>query len=167
MPYIGSHVWKVRQAYGNKLLLLPGALVIVERDDSSILLMRRVDTGKWSTISGYAEEGAGFRQTAITELREEAGITANEQDLIPFATLSDPAYMAGTYPNGDQVQVFAHGFVIRTWQHIPNAEIDKSEVHELKFFKLDEAPYDRMDKVTKFELELYRVYLQTGEFQSR
>lgn len=164
MPFKGSYVWKVRQKYGHNLLLLPAASVIVERDDGAILLMKRVDTGNWSIIGGYAEENAGFRQTALTELAEEAAVSAKDEDLIPYASLSNPQTNTVTYPNGDNVHVFLNSFVVRKWQKLEQP-LDEAEVLELGFFKLDELP-ENIERVTQVEINAYKEYLRTGEFQS-
>lgn len=164
MPYTGSYVWKVRQHYGNKLLLLPAASVVVEREDGAILMMKRLDNGLYSIIGGYAEESAGFRKTAITELQEEAAILAKEEDLIPFATLSNPETMSSTYPNGDQVHVFVQSFILRKWQQL-DQQLDAAEVESLHFMQLDEITDDMIMSSTREELNAYRAYLETGEQQ--
>jgi 8-oxo-dGTP pyrophosphatase MutT (NUDIX family) len=166
MPFTGSYVWKVRQKYGHNLLLLPAASVVVERDDGAILLMKRADIGTWAIMGGYAEEGAGFRQTAITELEEEAAIKADEADLIPFATLSDPTEMHISYPNGDEVHPFVHSFIIRKWEKL-DQKLDEEEVTDLRFFSLDEITDDLMSSTTRMEINAYREYLRTDEFQSQ
>lgn len=166
MPFKGSHAWKVRQKYGHGLLLLPVASVIVEREDRAILLMKRKSSGLWGTIGGYAEEGDSFRSTAITELREEAAIQANEADLIPFATLSDPKKMRVEYPNGDKVQGFAQLFIIRKWQQL-DEPVDAEEVEELQFFQLDEIDPAILHPSIEAGLNAYKAFLRTGEFQSR
>lgn len=166
MPYIGSYVWKVREKFGNGLLLLPAASVVVEREDGAILMMKRVDNGLYSLIGGYAEEGAGFKNTAIIELQEEAALLANEADLIPFATLSDPQKMTGIYPNGDQVQVFTQSFVLRKWQQL-DQDLDIAEVESLEFMQLDEILSKELMPATREELTAYEAYRETGEYQVR
>lgn len=163
MPYVGSYVWKVRQKYGSGLLLLPAAGVIPEREDGAILLIQRTDTGKWATIGGYAEEGTGFLETAVTELREEGALAAETADLIPYASLSDPKIRSTVYSNGDKVQVFSQYFIVRKWQQLQETP-DRSEVLKLRFFSLDNLP-ENIDPVNKQEIEAYKRYLATGEFQ--
>lgn len=166
MPYIGSYVWKVREKFGSGLLLLPAASVVVEREDGAILMMKRTD-GNYSIIGGYAEEGAGFTDTALTELREEAAMEGAKSDLIPFATLSDPLKNTGRYPNGHEVQVFAQCFILRKWQQL-NQALDETEVVELLFIQPNEISDDMpMSDVTREELAAYKAYLETGEYQVR
>jgi hypothetical protein len=43
-----------------------------------------------------------FAATAIGELKEEAGLTVAEDDLIPFATLSEVELHTIIYPSGDE-----------------------------------------------------------------
>jgi 8-oxo-dGTP diphosphatase len=166
MPYIGSYVWKVRQKFGRGLLLLPAASVIVERGDGAILLMKRADTGLWSIIGGFAEEGMGFLDTALAELEEEAGLRAYRDDLIPFAVLSDPEKMRTAFANGDEVQIFTQSFVVRHWQKLDQI-IDKEEVAELQFMQLSEIADDTLHSITREEIAAYKAYLKTGDIQTR
>jgi ADP-ribose pyrophosphatase YjhB (NUDIX family) len=166
MPYVGSYVWKVRQKFGPGLLLLPAASVIVAREDGAVLLMKRVDTGLWSIIGGFAEEGLGFVDTALAELEEEAGLRATKSDLTPFAVLSHPKKMRITFANGDEVQVFTQCFVVRHWQELDQI-IDEEEVAELKFMQLDEITDDMLHSITREEIAAYKAYLETGDIQTQ
>lgn len=159
MPYAGSYVWKVRQKYGSGLLLLPGVFVVVEREDGEILLFERADTKKWAMIAGWAEEGAGFRDTAITELREEAAIAGDGADLVPFAALTTSL----TYPNGDLTQGYVLCFIIRKWRQLAQKP-DAHEVLKLSFFHPDRLPRGT-DGSTKQVVDAYKRYLDTKELQ--
>jgi 8-oxo-dGTP pyrophosphatase MutT (NUDIX family) len=89
MPYTGSYLWKLRQAVGSELVLMPGAMVALRRDDGAILLTQRADDGHWCLPAGAAEPGGSFARTAIEELREETGVEVAEEDLVPFGCLSE------------------------------------------------------------------------------
>ena len=89
MPYAGSYLWRLRQAVGNELVLMPGAMVALQRDDGKVLLTKRADDGSWCLPAGAAEVGGSFARTAVDELAEEAGIEVAAEDLVPFATLSE------------------------------------------------------------------------------
>lgn len=52
MGYVGSYVWELRQQVGSRLLLLPGAQVLVIRADGLILFQRRSDNGVWEFPAG-------------------------------------------------------------------------------------------------------------------
>lgn len=57
-----------------------GALVI--NNEGCILLGRRHDTGEWATPGGHVDEGESFEAAAMRELREEAGITGKDPQVI-------------------------------------------------------------------------------------
>lgn len=52
---------------------MPGAMVVLLRDDGHVLLTKRGDDGTWCLPAGAAEVGGSFAQTAIDELAEETG----------------------------------------------------------------------------------------------
>lgn len=101
MHYRDSYLWRLRQAVGSDLVLMPGAMVAVQRDDQRVLLTRRADDGTWCLPAGAAEPGGSFARTASDELAEEAGIEVSEHDLIPFGCLSEAEAHTIHYPNGD------------------------------------------------------------------
>ena len=77
MGFEGTTLWRVRQKVGTDLVLWPGASVMVVRDDGRVLMGRRLDNDRWAIPGGGAEQGSSFADTAITELREEVGLTAD------------------------------------------------------------------------------------------
>jgi 8-oxo-dGTP pyrophosphatase MutT (NUDIX family) len=66
-----SYLWRLRQAVGNDLVLMPGAMVALQREDGRVLLTKRADDGTWCLPAGAAEAGGSFARTAIDELAEE------------------------------------------------------------------------------------------------
>jgi 8-oxo-dGTP pyrophosphatase MutT (NUDIX family) len=163
MPtYEGSYVWEVRQQVGSRLLLMPGAQVLVVDRADRVLFQRSRDTGLWELPAGAAEPGGSFRSTAVRELLEETGLSVAEEDLVPFASLSEADLHTITYPNGDVLQCFALCFEARRWTG--DLVADPDEVLELGFF--DEPPAD-LHPPTRVVLGLYDEYRATGEFQAR
>jgi 8-oxo-dGTP pyrophosphatase MutT (NUDIX family) len=79
MAYKGSYLWQLRQLLGNDLVLMPGAMVALQRDDQRVLLTKRIDDGTWCLPAGAAEPGGSFARTAIDELAEE---TAHALELL-------------------------------------------------------------------------------------
>jgi 8-oxo-dGTP pyrophosphatase MutT (NUDIX family) len=55
---------------GHDLVLMPGAMVALQRDDLRILLTKRTDDGTWCLPAGAAEPGGSFARTAIEELAD-------------------------------------------------------------------------------------------------
>jgi 8-oxo-dGTP pyrophosphatase MutT (NUDIX family) len=149
---------------GNDLVLMPGAMVAVQRDDRRILLTKRTDDGTWCLPAGAAEPGGSFARTAIDELAEEAGIHVSESDLIPFGCLSEADAHTIHYPNGDVTHCFALCFLVRAWQGDPRP--DQEESSAAKFVDLH-APPESLHPPTAHALELLAAYLPTGSFQVR
>lgn len=164
MAYRGSYLWRLRQAIGNDLVLMPGAMVAVQRDDRRILLTKRADDGTWCLPAGAAEPGGSFARTAIDELAEETGVQVAERDLIPFGCLSEAEAHTIHYPNGDVTHCFALCFLARVWQGDPRP--DKEESTETRFVDLA-APPEPLHPPTTHALELLEAYLRTGSFQVR
>ena len=164
MGFEGSYLWQLRQTVGNRLLLMPGAQVVVVDAEERVLFQRRQDSGQWEFPAGAAEPGMTFRDTAVQELHEESGLRVDPESLVPFATLSDPAVHLITYPNGDQVHCFALCFEARTWTGDLSPGAD--EVQEASFFNPDDLP-EPLQPQTKVVWDLYRAFRATGVFQAR
>lgn len=164
MDYKDSYLWRLRQAVGNDLVLMPGAMVAVQRRDQRVLLTRRSDDGTWCLPAGAAEPGGSFARTAIEELAEETGIEVSERDLIPFGCLSEAEAHTIHYPNGDVTHCFALLFLARAWRGdaVPNGE----ESTEAGFFEL-KAPPEPLHTPTEYALDLLGAYLDSGSFQVR
>jgi 8-oxo-dGTP pyrophosphatase MutT (NUDIX family) len=160
--YEGSYLWEVRQQVGSRLLLMPGAQVLVVDDADRVLFQRSRDSGLWELPAGAAEPGGSFRSTAVRELFEETGLTVAEEDLVPFASLSEADLHTLNYPNGDVLHCFALCFEARRWAG--DLTPDPAEVQELAFFV--EPPTD-LHPPTRVVLELYGAYRTTGRFQAR
>lgn len=164
MGYVGSYTWQLRQHVGSELLLMPGAQVVVIDEQERILFQRRTDTGLWELPAGAAEPGASFRSTAAQELFEESGLRVEKDDLIPFASLSEPELHVITYPNGDRMHCFALCFEARRWTG--ELALAPDEVLEATFLPLA-APPAPLHPPTRSVLDLYAAYRSTGAFQAR
>lgn len=119
MSFIDSYLGRLRQKIGSELVLMPGAMVVPERDDGRVLLTMRADTGAWCLPAGAAETGGSFAKTAIDELADEAGLKVSVSDLIPFGCLSEAETHTITYPNEDVTHCFAMCFLVRRWVASP------------------------------------------------
>jgi ADP-ribose pyrophosphatase YjhB (NUDIX family) len=162
MSFEGSYLWGLRQKVGHDLVLVPGAAIAVQREDGKVLLVRRGDNGVWALPGGGAEIGGSFARTAIDELREETGLVAREEDLIPVACFSDAARHTLHYPNGDVAHYFSMCFLVRRWEGEPRP--DGEETLELRFADLEDLPEPFEGSTTRV-VELLRAYLRTGKFQ--
>jgi 8-oxo-dGTP pyrophosphatase MutT (NUDIX family) len=164
MAYRDSYLWRLRQAVGHELVLMPGAMVAVQQDDQRVLLTKRTDDGTWCLPAGAAEPGGSFARTAIDELAEETGIEVGERDLIPFGCLSEAEAHTIHYPNGDVTHCFAMCFLARSWEGRPRP--DRDESIEAKFVDLGALP-EPLHAPTGSALELLAAYLRSGSFQVR
>ena len=163
MPYEGSWLWRLRQSVGTDLVLVPGAVVVVEQADRRVLFIRRSDTEEWSFPGGAVEEDDTFVLAAMHELREEAGLEANENDLLAFASVSDPRWVRFAFPNGDEVHSFNLCFVLRRWAGEP--EPDGAEAIDVGFFDAAHPPAP-LSSLADRVLELHQSFTATGAFQN-
>lgn len=164
MAYVDSYLWRLRQRVEHDLVLMPGAMVALQREDGNVLLTRRADDGSWCLPAGAAEAGGSFAQTGIDELSEETGVTVAKEDLIPFGALSEAELHTIRYPNGDITHCFALLFLAKKWQGSPRP--DNTESTATAFAPLD-APPKPVHPPTACALELLQTYLDTGAFQLR
>lgn len=164
MGYIGSYIWSLRQHVGHRRLLVPGAQVLLVDDTGRALFQQRADNGLWEIPAGACEEGGDFADAAVREVKEETGLVVRREDLVPFATLSDPEIHTITYPNGDVTHCFGLCFTARTWSGELSPGPD--EVRQADFRPLDRAPQPLLPS-TAVVLEMYREFTATGRFQAR
>jgi 8-oxo-dGTP pyrophosphatase MutT (NUDIX family) len=164
VTYRGSYLWRLRQTIGHKLVLMPGAMVALERDDGSVLLTKRTDDDTWCLPAGAAEPEGSFARTAIDELSEETGIEVEPTDLVPFGCLSEAEAHTIRYPNGDLTHCFALLFLARRWRGEPSPNRD--EATGAGFFDLAALP-EPIHAPTDHALNLLSAYRQSGTFQVR
>jgi len=164
MAYVGSYLWRLRQAIGNELALMPGAMVALRRSDGEVLLTKRADDGTWCLPAGAAEPDGSFARTAVEELREETGVEVSEDDLVAFGCLSEAEAHTIRYPNGDVTHCFALCFMAEKWRGEPRP--DGEESVEIRFVERDSPP-DPIHRPTAHALDLLGAYLASGRFQIR
>jgi 8-oxo-dGTP pyrophosphatase MutT (NUDIX family) len=103
-PYSKDHTCefydRVRPFVGHDTLILPGAMVAVEREDGRLLVIQRTDTGEWWLPSGYMMLGENVASTAVREVEEETGIQIELGRIL--GVYSSP-YLLNQFPNGDRV----------------------------------------------------------------
>lgn len=165
VSFADSYLGQLRKRIGNDLVLMPGAMIALRRpSDGWVLFTRRADDGTWCLPAGAAEPGGSFAATAIGELKEEAGLTVAEGDLIPFATLSEAELHTIIYPSGDETHCFAICFLAEHWRG--NPQPDGEETTKVEF--ADPAnPPSPMHRPTAHALDLLNTYLRSGQFQLR
>jgi ADP-ribose pyrophosphatase YjhB (NUDIX family) len=102
LTFSESYLGKLRAKVGSGTILVPGARVIVKRDDGHVLIKHRSDFDIWGLPGGNAEQGEDLQSIAVTETLEETGVRIWK--LLPFGFGSDPAFETVIFPNGDVVQ---------------------------------------------------------------
>jgi 8-oxo-dGTP pyrophosphatase MutT (NUDIX family) len=164
MAFADSYLGQLRAEVGSRLLLVPGASLLLTREDGHVLLGRRTDMGVWAVPGGAAEPGGSFARTAVRELGEEAGVTVREADLIPFGTLSEAEVHTVTYPNGDRIHGFTICFTADVWSGEPVA--DGVEMSEIRFVDPSRPP-EPLHPTALHTLDLLQDFRRTGVFQVR
>jgi ADP-ribose pyrophosphatase YjhB (NUDIX family) len=78
-------------------ILLGCTAAIFDSTMSKILLIRRVDNGKWALPGGHFEPGESVAEACEREVWEETGLVAHVK------------YLVGVYSNPDRILVYADG----------------------------------------------------------
>ena len=132
--YMG-YIMNLRKYIGHEPLIGVGATTLVFNDRRELLLNLRSDTNTWGIPGGSMELYETIEETAVRELKEEAGISADKLELV--TVLSGKEYYF-EYPNGDKMCTVIVLFKVLNY----NGEIKVSdnESEELKYFSLTNLP---------------------------
>jgi 8-oxo-dGTP pyrophosphatase MutT (NUDIX family) len=113
-----------------------GGVVFRAHDGGSFdVALIRTHEGRWQLPKGWVEEGEPCEQTAVREVREEAGV--NAEVIAPLDTIE--YWYRSTYDPGEPVRVhkFVHFFLLR---YISGSTDDHDhEVQEARFVPIDDA----------------------------
>lgn len=129
-------ILRLREKVGNHPLWLSGATSVVVRPSAGgaeVLLVQRTDNGAWTPVSGIVDPGEDPHLTAVREVAEETGVTAEVEHLV-WLTVTEVI----TYPNGDQTQYLDHVFRCRWVAGVPAPGDD--EALQAAFFEVDRLP---------------------------
>jgi len=159
MTFADSYLGKLRSLVGARCLLVPGARVVVTREDGAILLQHRSDFSLWGLPGGNAEEGEDLTEVVIRETREETGLQI--RDPRPFGFGSNPEFETVRFPNGDLCQFFVMMFYATAYDGALKA--DGSETLDLRWFRPDDLP--AMLENMRRSVEAYAAFTSTGQFQ--
>ncbi|MBZ9820376.1 NUDIX domain-containing protein [Mesorhizobium sp. CA4] len=159
MAFADSYLGRLRALIGNRLVLMPGARIIIERADGRILLQKRTDFGVWGLSGGNAEEGEGLEAVVIREVIEETGLIVS--DIEPFGFGCDPQYETFQFPNGDRTQFFALVFYTRSFEGEPAVTDDESTA--VDWFAPDHLP-EMLPNMAR-SIEAYLRFKVSGKFQ--
>lgn len=130
-----GYIMNLRKYVGHEPLIGLGATTLVFNDKNELLLNLRTDTNTWGIPGGSMELFETIEETAIRELKEEAGISANELELVDVLSGKDYYF---EYPNGDKMCTVIVLFRVLNYNGV--IKVSDNESKKLKFFSLDNLP---------------------------
>ncbi|MBV9510559.1 MAG: NUDIX domain-containing protein [Caulobacteraceae bacterium] len=154
-----SYLGRLRREVGDRLILMPGARIVIEDGQGRILLQERADFGVWGLPGGHAEEGEDLTDMIVRETLEETGLIIASPT--PYGFSSDPAHETIVYPNGHVVHSFAMMFFIRDFEGVARVADDESTA--IAWHALDALP--ELMPSNRRSIEAYPRFKQTGAFQ--
>lgn len=126
-------ILELREMIGHHPLWLPGVTAVVVDGDGQVLLVRRVDNGRWTLITGCLDPGEEPAAGAVREVEEETGVRVT-----PERILRVQATRPAVYPNGDRVQFMDIAFLCRPIT--TEAFVNDDESVEVGWFALADLP---------------------------
>lgn len=95
-----GYIKDLRKYIGHNPLIGVGATTLVFNNKNELLLNLRTDTNTWGIPGGSMELYETIEETAVRELKEETGITAETLELVTVLSGKDFYF---EYPNGDKM----------------------------------------------------------------
>jgi 8-oxo-dGTP pyrophosphatase MutT (NUDIX family) len=160
MEFSRSYLGRLRRIVGSRLIIVPGARIVVHDRLGRVLLELRRDFRRWGLPGGHQEVGDSSAQTAIREVFEETGLRIKRPEV--FGIASDPRHETVRFPNGDRTQSVSVLFHARKPRGEP--KFDPRETLELGWFALEDLPAGLMPNSVR-TLRAFRRYRRTGKFQ--
>lgn len=130
-----GYIMDLRKYIGHNPVIGVGATTLVFNDKNEILLNLRSDTNTWGIPGGSMELFETAEETAIRELKEEAGITADDLELVTVLSGKDYYF---EYPNGDKMCTVI--ILYKVLNYHGKIEVSDSESRKLQFFDLSHLP---------------------------
>ena len=130
-----GYIMNLRKYVGHETLIGLGATTMVFNEKNEILLNLRSDTNTWGIPGGSMELHETIEETAVRELKEEAGISADKLELV--AVLSGDEYYF-EYPNGDKMCTVI--VLFKVLNYTGKIKVSDNESKQLKFFSLNALP---------------------------
>ena len=130
-----GYIADLRKLVGHSPIIGVGATTLVFNEKNEVLLNLRSDTGTWGIPGGSMELHENIRETAVRELKEEAGITAESLELVDVLSGKDYYF---EYQNGHKMCCVIVLFKVTDYSG--KIKVSDDESRELKFFPLNALP---------------------------
>ena len=130
-----GYIMNLRKHIGHDPLIGVGATTLVFNEQNELLLNLRADTNTWGIPGGSMELYETIEETAIRELKEEAGIHADQLELVTVLSGKDYYF---EYPNGDKMCTVIVLFKVPHYNG--SIKVSDNESKALKFFPLTDLP---------------------------
>lgn len=130
-----GYITNLRKYIGHQPIIGLGATTLVFNDKKELLLNLRSDTNNWGIPGGSMELYETIEETAIRELKEETGISANQLELVTVLSGKDYYF---EYPNGDKMCTVI--VLFKVLNYTGEIKVSDKESKELKFFPLNNLP---------------------------
>lgn len=130
-----GYIMNLRKYVGHEPLIGVGATTLVFNDKNELLLNLRTDTNTWGIPGGSMELNETIEETAIRELKEETGISADKLELVSVLSGKDYYF---EYPNGDKMCTII--ILFKVLNYTGNIKVSDNESKQLKFFALNDLP---------------------------
>ena len=130
-----GYIMNLRKHIGHEPLIGVGATTLVFNAKKELLLNLRSDTNTWGIPGGSMELYEMIEETAIRELKEEAGISADKLELV--TVLSGKEYYF-EYPNGDKMCTVI--VLFKVLNYVGEVKVANNESKKLEFFSLNNLP---------------------------
>ena len=153
-----SYIMDLRKHIGHDPIIGIGATTMVFNDKKEILLNLRSDTNTWGIPGGSMELYEDIKETAIRELREEAGITAENLELVDVLSGKDYYF---EYPNEDKMCTVI--ILFKVLNYSGEIKVSDNESKELRFFSLNSLPQMEsraqaiIDKIKNGDIKIEKV----------
>ena len=155
-----SHLGQLRALVGDRMLLMPGARIVIENPDGRILLQLRSDFGVWGIPGGGPEPGDSMMYTMVREVFEETWLRVDACQPYGFGSDSDRETI--TFPNGDKAQYFVLNYY--TSSYSGSLLADNDETLKLDWFSPADLPSMLLNM--QRSVEGYLEFKRSGLFQN-
>lgn len=105
--------------------VVPSVVAIVQDDEHRILLIHKVDNGKWALPGGGHDIGESITDTVVREVKEETGYDVEVETLT--GTYTNPGHVM-SYDDGEVRQQFSLAFRARLIGGKAQASSESDEV---------------------------------------